>query len=84
MWMWILITVVTGGIVGWVASFVMKTSSQMGILSNVAVGVVGAAIGHWLGGVLGLGDFGTLGRFAVAMVGAAILILVLRALKIFS
>ena len=84
MWMWILITVVSGGIVGWVASFVMKTSSQMGILANVAVGLVGAAIGHWLGGVLGLGDFGTLGRFAVAMVGAAILILVLRALKIFN
>jgi uncharacterized membrane protein YeaQ/YmgE (transglycosylase-associated protein family) len=84
MWMWILITVVTGGIVGWLASFVMKTSSQMGILAYIAVGVVGAAIGHWLGGVLGLGDFGTLGRFALAIVGAAILILVLRALKIYQ
>jgi uncharacterized membrane protein YeaQ/YmgE (transglycosylase-associated protein family) len=83
MWMWILITVVTGGIVGWLASFVMKTSSQMGILANIGVGVVGAAIGHWLGGVLGLGDFGTLGRFAVAIAGAAILILALRALKIY-
>ena len=60
MWMWILITVVTGGIVGWLASFVMKTNSQMGILANIAVGVVGATIGHGLGGVLGLGDFGTL------------------------
>jgi len=84
MWMWILITVVTGGIVGWLASLVMKTNSQMGILANIGVGVVGAAIGHGLGGLLGLGDFGTLGRFAVAIVGAAILIFVLRALKIYS
>jgi uncharacterized membrane protein YeaQ/YmgE (transglycosylase-associated protein family) len=82
--MWILITVVAGGIVGWLASFVMKTNSQMGILANIGVGVVGAALGFWLGGVLGLGEFGTLGRFVVAIVGAAILIFVLRALKIFS
>jgi len=84
MWMWILITVVTGGIVGWLASLVMKTRSQTGILVSIAVGVVGAAIGHWLGGLLSLGDFGTMGRFAVAVAGAAILVLVLRALKIYS
>jgi uncharacterized membrane protein YeaQ/YmgE (transglycosylase-associated protein family) len=83
MWMWILITLVAGGIVGWLASVVMKTDAQMGILANIAVGVVGSAIGQWLGGVLGLGAFGTLGRFAVAMLGAVILILLLRALKVY-
>jgi uncharacterized membrane protein YeaQ/YmgE (transglycosylase-associated protein family) len=81
--MWILITLVAGGIVGWLASVVMKTSAQMGILANIIVGVVGSAIGQWLGGVLGLGAFGTLGRFAVAMLGAVILILVLRVLKVY-
>jgi uncharacterized membrane protein YeaQ/YmgE (transglycosylase-associated protein family) len=83
MWMWILITLVGGGIVGWLASIVMKTSAQSGILANIVVGVVGAAIGHWLGGVLGLGAFGTLGRFALAILGAVILILVLKSLKIY-
>jgi uncharacterized membrane protein YeaQ/YmgE (transglycosylase-associated protein family) len=81
--MWILITVVAGGIIGWLASLAMKTSSQMGILANIVVGVVGAGAGHWLGGVLGLGAFGTLGRFGVAVLGAVVLIFVLRALKIF-
>ena len=80
--MWILITVLAGGIIGWLASLAMKTSSQMGVLANIVVGVVGAAAGHWLGGVLGLGAFGTLGRFGVAVLGAAILIFVLRAVKI--
>jgi uncharacterized membrane protein YeaQ/YmgE (transglycosylase-associated protein family) len=83
MWMWILITLVGGGIVGWLASVVMKTSGQTGIFANIVLGVVGAAIGHWLGGVLGLGAFGTLGRFAVAILGAVILVLVLRSLKIY-
>ena len=82
MLMWILITVVVGGIVGWLASLVTKTSSQMGVLANIVVGVVGAALGHWLGGVLGLGASGTLGRFALAVLGAVVLILVLKALKI--
>lgn len=83
MLMWTLITLVAGGLVGWLASVVMKTSAQMGILANIIVGVVGAAVGHWLGGVLGLWAFGTLGRFALAMVGAVILIFVLKALKIY-
>jgi uncharacterized membrane protein YeaQ/YmgE (transglycosylase-associated protein family) len=55
----------------------------MGIFANIVVGVVGAAIGHWLGGVLGLGAFGTPGRFAVAILGAVILVFVLRSLKIY-
>jgi uncharacterized membrane protein YeaQ/YmgE (transglycosylase-associated protein family) len=83
MGMWILITLVAGGLVGWLASLVMKPSTQMGILANIVVGVVGAAIGHWLGGLLGLGDFGTLGRFALAILGAVILIFALRALKVY-
>jgi uncharacterized membrane protein YeaQ/YmgE (transglycosylase-associated protein family) len=80
--MWILITLVAGGIVGWLASVVTKTNAQMGILANISAGVVGAAAGHWLGGALGLGAFGTLGRFGVAMLGAVILILAWKFLKI--
>jgi len=44
-----------GGIIGWVASMVMKTNAQMGVIANVVVGIVGAAIGGWLGGKLGIG-----------------------------
>jgi uncharacterized membrane protein YeaQ/YmgE (transglycosylase-associated protein family) len=80
--MWILIILVAGGIVGWLASVVMKTGAQTGILANISAGVVGAAVGHWLGGVLGLGAFGTLGRFGLAMLGSVLLILAWRALKV--
>jgi uncharacterized membrane protein YeaQ/YmgE (transglycosylase-associated protein family) len=83
MLLWVVITIVAGAIIGWLASIAMKTSSQMGVLANIVVGAVGSFIGHWLGGVLGLGDFGTLGRFGLAVLGAVILIAVLRALKIY-
>jgi uncharacterized membrane protein YeaQ/YmgE (transglycosylase-associated protein family) len=81
--MWLLVVLVFGGIVGWLASYIMKTGPQSGALANVAVGVVGAGIGNWLGGVLGLGAFGTLGRFLVALLGSIALIALLKALKIY-
>jgi len=38
---------VVGGLVGWVASMVMRTNAQQGIFLNVVVGIVGATIGGW-------------------------------------
>ena len=43
-----LIWLIVGGILGWLASLVMKTDGQQGILLNVIVGIVGAFIGGWL------------------------------------
>ena len=40
---WI-ISLIIGGIVGWLASIVMKTNAQMGLIANVAVGVVGSLL----------------------------------------
>ncbi len=81
--MWLLVVLAFGGIVGWLASHIMGTRPQTGVLGNVTLGVVGAGIGNWLGGVLGLGAFGTLGRFLVAILGAVALIAALKALKIY-
>ena len=80
---WI-ITFVVGGIVGWLASMVMKTNAQMGIIANVLVGIVGSSLGFWLAGVLGLAAYGALAQWLVAIAGAAILIVILRALGIFK
>ena len=52
--MGILISLVIGGVVGWLASIVMKTNAQMGLIANVVVGIVGSALGFWLAGVLGI------------------------------
>jgi uncharacterized membrane protein YeaQ/YmgE (transglycosylase-associated protein family) len=78
-----LVVILIGGIVGWLASILMKTNAQMGMLANVLVGIVGSALGFWIAGALGLAATGDIVRFAIAVGGAALLILLLQALGIF-
>lgn len=80
---WI-ISLIIGGIVGWLASIIMKTNPQMGLIANVLVGVVGAALGFWIAGLLGIVATGGLVRFLVALAGAVILIFVLGKLGVFK
>ena len=77
-----LYTLIIGGVVGWLASIVMKTNAQMGIIANVLVGIVGSAIGFWAAGALGFAASGGFARFIVAIAGAAALIFVLRAVGV--
>ena len=79
-----LITLIIGGIVGWLASIVMKTNAQMGMIANVLVGIAGSFIGFWAAGALGLAPTGGIVRFIVAVIGAVALIFILRALGIFK
>jgi uncharacterized membrane protein YeaQ/YmgE (transglycosylase-associated protein family) len=80
----LIITIVVGGVIGWLASLVMKTGAQMGIIANVIVGIIGSSLGFWLAGVLGLAAYGAAARWIVAVAGAAILIFILKALGIFK
>ena len=80
----LIISIVVGGIIGWLASMVMKTSAQMGILANVVVGIIGSSLGYWLAGALGLAAYGAIARWIVAVAGAAILIWILKAIGIFK
>jgi len=73
---WI-ISLVIGGIVGWLASIVMKTNAQMGLIANVLVGVFGSLLGFWLAGLLGIVPAGSIVRFGVALGGAMLLIFIL-------
>jgi uncharacterized membrane protein YeaQ/YmgE (transglycosylase-associated protein family) len=79
----LIISLVIGGLVGWLASRLMKTDAQMGIVANVLVGIVGSALGFWLAGLLGLAPAGGILRFVVAVLGAVLLIYLLRALGLF-
>lgn len=79
---WI-ISLIIGGIVGWLASMVMKTDAQMGWIANVLVGVVGSMLGFWIAGVLGIAPTGGILRFVVSIAGAALLIFILGKLGIF-
>ena len=53
--MGLIITLIVGGIIGWLASIVMRTDAQQGIILNVVVGIVGAFLGNFIGGFFGMG-----------------------------
>jgi uncharacterized membrane protein YeaQ/YmgE (transglycosylase-associated protein family) len=79
-----IVTLIIGGIVGWLASLLMKTGGQMGIIANIVVGIVGSFLGFWMAGVLGFAATGVVARWIVAVIGAAILIGILKMLNIFK
>lgn len=79
----LLVTLIIGGVVGWLASILMKTNAQMGILANVIVGVIGSFLGVEIARALKLGPYGDVGAWIVAILGAALLIGLLRALGVF-
>jgi len=56
--MYWIVTLIVGGVVGWLASLLMKTNAQMGIIANIVVGIIGSSLGFWLAGVLGLSTSG--------------------------
>lgn len=80
----ILITLVIGGVIGWLASLLMKTSSQQGLFANIAVGIAGSWLGSWLAPKVGLVPSDSLGRWIVAIGGAVLLIYLLKLLGIFK
>lgn len=77
----IIVWLVMGGIVGWIASMIMGTNGQQGIILNVVVGIVGALLGGWLiSPLLGAGSINdgiTFMSFIVSLIGAVILLAIL-------
>ena len=78
-----IVWVVLGGIIGWLASIVMKTNAQQGIFLNIIVGVVGAFLGGLLlaplvgAGTINSDDF-SLGGLLVSFLGAIILLAIVN------
>lgn len=78
-----LIWIVVGGILGWLASIVMKTDAQQGMILNVVVGIVGALLGGWLlaplfgTGTINQNDF-SVSSLLVSFLGAVILLAVVN------
>lgn len=75
-WIW---AIVIGGLAGWAASIVTRRDASMGVLANVLVGIIGAAIGNLLFPYLGMEgtDGPTIWSFVVALIGAVILLLII-------
>ena len=80
--MGIIIWLIVGGIVGWLASIIMKRDAQQGIILNIVVGIVGALIGGWLiGPLLGAGSINDgilVMSFIVSLLGAIILLAIVN------
>jgi uncharacterized membrane protein YeaQ/YmgE (transglycosylase-associated protein family) len=82
---WIFIIIV-GGILGWIASKIMHTDAQQGIILNIVVGIVGAALAGWLlSPLLGIpsinsGDF-SIGALLVSLVGAVVLLAIVNLVR---
>ena len=79
-----IIWLIVGGIIGWVASMIMRTDAQQGALMNIVVGIIGAFLGGWLGGML-LGDAGSInsGDFSLSgllmsLLGAVVLLAIVN------
>ena len=80
-----IIIIIMGGIIGWLAGMIMRVESQMGLIANIVVGIVGSGLGHFLAGVIGLEvDYTSIARVAVSGAGAVLLIVILRVLGILS
>ncbi|WP_375649719.1 GlsB/YeaQ/YmgE family stress response membrane protein [Bartonella sp. OT172YNZD] len=68
---WI-VAIIIGGIAGWAAQYIMK--SQTGILLNIILGIIGAALASFLFSLLGVSFAGWLGYLISGFIGACILI----------
>ena len=82
--MGLIATIIVGALVGWLASVIAKTNDQMGCIWNIIIGILGAALGHW---IASLAFDAEIGRFSltgllVGLGGAVLLIMILRGVGI--
>jgi uncharacterized membrane protein YeaQ/YmgE (transglycosylase-associated protein family) len=81
-----IIWIVVGGLLGWVASMIMRTDAQQGMFLNIVVGIVGALLGGWLlaplfgTGTINQNDF-SLSSLLVSLLGAVILLAIVNLVR---
>lgn len=79
----LILIIIVGGILGWLASMVMRTDGQQGIFLNIVVGVVGALVAGFLinpligGGNIMQGDF-SISALIVSFLGALVLLAIVN------
>ncbi len=80
--MGIIIWLIVGGIVGWLASLIMRTDGQQGIILNIVVGIVGALLAGWLiSPLVGVGTINqgvSIASIVVSLIGAIILLAIVN------
>ncbi|WP_375398321.1 GlsB/YeaQ/YmgE family stress response membrane protein [uncultured Sphingomonas sp.] len=87
--MGLIILLIVGGVIGWLASIVMRTNGQQGIFLNVVVGVVGAVLaGYLISPLLGIAPITSDGRLVgsipsllVSFLGAVVLLAIVNLVR---
>ena len=69
-WVWFLFI---GGVIGWLAGIIVR-GRGFGIIGDVVIGIIGAMLGGWMAGVIGLSTGSSAGAFLMALVGAVVLV----------
>ncbi|HEU4589999.1 MAG TPA: GlsB/YeaQ/YmgE family stress response membrane protein [Steroidobacteraceae bacterium] len=81
-----IIWLIVGGLIGWVASLIMRTNAQQGLFLNIVVGIVGSLLGGWfLSPLLGIstinqGNF-SVGGLLVSLLGAIVLLAIVNLIR---
>ena len=74
---------IVGGIIGWIASMIMRTDAQQGIFLNIVVGIIGALLAGWFitplvgGSTINQGDF-SLSGLLISLLGAIVLLAIVN------
>jgi uncharacterized membrane protein YeaQ/YmgE (transglycosylase-associated protein family) len=84
--MTLILIIIIGGILGWLASIVMRTDAQQGILLNIVVGIIGALLGGFLlapllGGGSITNDPLSIPNILISLLGAIILLAVVNLVR---
>lgn len=80
--MGLILWLIIGGVIGWIASMIMRTDAQQGVFLNIVVGIVGAFLGGLIfaGGNINNAPL-TLTSFLVSLVGAVILLAIVNLVR---
>ena len=76
----LIIFLLIGAVAGWLAGLIMK-GGGFGLLGNIVIGVIGSLIGGWLFGLFGIAVYGLIGSIIAAVVGAIVLIFIVRLVR---
>ncbi len=79
----ILVWIIFGALAGWVGSLIMGTDGQQGIILNIVVGIIGAALGGYIMSIFGEGGVTgfNLYSFIVAVIGAVVLLAIVKLIR---
>ena len=77
----IIVWLIVGGVVGWLASIIMRTNAQQGILLNIVVGIVGAFLAGLIIGGGSINQAITIESFLWSLLGAVVLLAIVNLVR---